>query len=96
MKIAIDSCSIILLAKASVLEAMADKYKLFITNAVYEEILKGKDKKYVDALLIEKLVGEKKINIGKIKNEKMIKKLIGDFSLGLGEAEILALVLEKQ
>ncbi|MBI2557711.1 hypothetical protein HYW20_00145 [Candidatus Woesearchaeota archaeon] len=96
MKIAIDSCSIILLAKASVLEAAANKFKLIITNAVYEEILNGKNRKFVDALLTEKLVREKMMSIRKVKNKKIIKRLMGDFNLGLGEAEVLALTLEKQ
>lgn len=96
MKIAIDSCSIILLAKATVLEILADNYKLLITRNVYQEILEGKNKKFIDALLTEKLVNEGKINIKKIKNKKLIKKLVEDFSLGIGEAETLALTLGKQ
>ena len=95
MRIAIDSCSIILLAKATVLELFAKKYNLFITKTVYKEILQGKDKKFIDALLTEKLVSEKKINIIKIKNN-IVKKLIKDFNLGYGEAETLALLLEKK
>ena len=96
MKIAIDSCSIILLAKATVLEALSNKYNLFIPEKVYEEILKGKDKNFIDALLTERLVKEKKINIKKVLNNILKKKLIQDFNLGIGEAETLALVMENQ
>lgn len=96
MKVAIDSCSTILLAKATVLETLADNYDLFITDKVYKEILEGKDKKFIDALLTERLVKESKIKINKVKNNKLIKKLIRDFNLGVGEAETLALTLNKQ
>ena len=96
MKIAIDSCSIILLAKATVLETLASHYSLSITDKVYKEILEGKDKKFIDALLTERLVKEGFIQIKKINNNKLIKKLIGDFNLGAGEAETLVLTLDKQ
>ena len=95
MRIAIDSCSIILLSKATVLEVFAKKYNLFITEIVYDEILRGKDKKFIDALLIEKLVSEKKIKTIKARSD-IVKKIIEDFNLGYGEAETLALVLEKR
>jgi predicted nucleic acid-binding protein len=50
----------------------------------------------MDALVTEKLVKEKKIQIKKAKNSKVTKKLMGDFNLGLGEAETLALALSRQ
>ena len=56
-----DACSIILLAKASVLEEFTKWKEVFVTNGVYREVLEGKDKKFFDALLTEKLVGENKI-----------------------------------
>lgn len=96
MKIAIDSCSVILLAKATVLEVLANNYELFITEKVYKEVLEGKDKKFIDALLTEKLVKEKSLKIKKVKNNKLTKKVMEDFNIGIGEAETLALVMEKQ
>ena len=96
MKVALDSCSIILLAKATVLETLAENYDLCITNTVYKEILEGKDKKFVDALLTERLVKERNIKIKKVKNSKLAKKLIEDFSLGIGESETLVLAISKQ
>ncbi|MEK6983961.1 MAG: hypothetical protein AABX33_05285 [Nanoarchaeota archaeon] len=96
MKIAIDSCSVILLAKATVLEAVASNYDLLISDNVYKEILQGKDKKFIDALVTEKLVKDGKLKISKVKEAKIIKKLIRDFSLGIGEAETLAFVLGSQ
>ena len=96
MKIAVDSCSIIQLAKATILETLSVKYNLFITEKVYKEILKGKDKKFIDALLTERLVKEKKIKISKVMNNNLTKKIMQDFNLGIGEAETLTLVMEKQ
>lgn len=96
MRIGVDSCSIILLAKATVLETFADKYNLSVTEGTYKEILEGKDKKFIDALLTERLVKEDKIKISKVKNNNLVKKLIIDFNLGIGEAETLALTLCRQ
>ena len=96
MKIAVDSCSIILLAKATILEILSDKHDLFVTEEVYKEILKGRDKKFIDAFLTEKLAKGKKIKIIGITNTGLIKKLMQDFNLGIGEAETLALTIDKQ
>ena len=96
MKIAVDSCSIILLAKAGVLEEFADECKLFITEDVYKEVLDGKDKKFADALLAERLVKEKKIDIIKNLNKKLVKKLMQDFNLGIGEAGTLSIGINKE
>ena len=96
MKIAIDSCSVILLAKATVLEVLANNYELFMTEKVYKEVLEGKNKKFIDALLTEKLVKEKSLKINKVKNNKLTKKVMEDFNIGIGEAETLALIMEKQ
>lgn len=96
MKIAVDSCSIILLAKSSILETFAKHYDLFITEEVYKEVLKGKDEKFMDALLTENLVKERKIKLAHITNNSIIKKLMCDFGMGIGEAETLALAINKQ
>ena len=72
------------------------KVYLCITTEVYKEILEGKNKKLMDALLTERLVQEKKIKISKVKNNNLTKKLMQDFNLGIGEAETLALALDKQ
>ena len=96
MKIIVDSCSIILLAKSNVLEAFTEEFKLFITEDVYKEVLEGKDKKFADALLTERLVKEKKINIVKNLNKKLVNKLMQDFNLGIGEAETLSIGINKE
>lgn len=95
MKVVIDACSVILLAKSSVLETLAKWREVIVTEGVYNEVLEGKDKKILDALLLERLVEEKKITIeNKIKKE-VVQKFTKDFGLGLGEAESVALALES-
>jgi len=96
MKIAVDSCSVILLAKSTSLETFAGNYEMSLTEEVYGEILKGRDKKFTDALLTEEMVRGKKIKVIGALNKALIKKLMLDFSLGLGEAGTLALVINKQ
>lgn len=96
MKIAIDSCSIILLAKATVLETFAHEHSLLTTEEIYKEVLEGKDKKLIDALLTERLIKEKKIGIIKATNKGLIKKLVKDLNLGIGEAGALSLVMDNQ
>lgn len=95
MTLIVDSCSIILLAKATVLEELAKWKKILITAGAYEEVIEGKEKKYLDALLLERLVAEQKIKIRNKLNRGVVKKLSADFGLGIGEAESIALALEE-
>ena len=50
----------------------------------------------MDALLAEKLVKEGKIRVIKAKNTGIIKKLMNDFNLGIGEAGTLTLALDRE
>jgi len=96
MILAIDSCSIILLAKAMVLEELAKWRKIMITKEVFNEVLEGKDKKLLDALVLERLVKERIIIIKENINKKLIQKFKTDFGLGGGEAGSIALALESE
>ena len=96
MELVIDACSIILLAKATVLEKVAEWKEVIISQAVYEEVIEGKNKKFIDALLLEKLIGENKINIQTGLKAEVKKKLVDDFCLGEGEAESIAIALNKK
>ncbi|HLC71974.1 MAG TPA: hypothetical protein VJH37_00160 [Candidatus Nanoarchaeia archaeon] len=95
MNVVIDACSIILLAKSSVLETLAKWRKIIVTEGVYNEVLEGKNKKFLDALLLDRLVGEKKISIEKKLKKEVVQKLTNDFGLGIGEAESITLALES-
>lgn len=95
MKVVIDACSIILLAKSSVLETLTKWMEVMITEGVYNEVVEGKNKKLLDALVLERLVEEKKITIETKYKKEVVQKFTNDFSLGLGEAESVALALES-
>ncbi len=84
-----DSCSTILLAKATLLETCSSMYNLSLTNEVYAEVLAGKSKLFPDALLVEKLKNEQKIKI-EIADSKLTKKFEQDFKMGAGEASIVS------
>jgi predicted nucleic acid-binding protein len=89
MKIIMDACSIILLAKASVLETAAKKHSIEITRSVYDEVIAGKKKVAPDALLLERLCKERLITINK-ENKDKAKKIMNDFNMGKGEAATIA------
>ena len=95
MRITLDSCTIILLAKASVLEIVIDSYDIIITKDVYKEVVKGKEKSFQDALLLERF-GElkkfKQINT----DAKLTKKLVKDFNMGLGEASVISFAIKQK
>ena len=94
VRIIIDSCSVILLSKASVLEKVSEQHDASVTEEVFHEVMAGKEKKFLDALLLERLFKEKKIGKSHIKNKKLMGKLEEDFGLGEGEASTLALAIE--
>ncbi len=85
----VDACSIILLAKAEVLEIITGSHNLTLTKEVYGEVMAGKSKMFPDALLIEKLVKELKIKV--ISTDlKLTLRLEQDFNMGSGEASVIA------
>jgi len=85
-----DACSLILLAKATVLEILANEVRIVTSPSVYQEaVIKGEKRGHPDALIIKKLVSQKKIEIISLKQ----KKTFG-VTLGEGEEEILALTQE--
>src|SRR3989338_10877873 len=94
MRIIADACSIILLAKASVMEALLDWRDISVPREVYGEVIEGKEKKHYDALLTERLVKDKKMHITDIKNKRSLKRFEESYGLGKGEAEVLAGYLE--
>lgn len=89
MKLLFDACSIILLAKASVLEKTTEKFKLETTEEVCNEVMKGKTKMFQDALLFERLHSEKKFSIINV-DLGLKNKIKKDFNMGAGEASIIA------
>lgn len=96
MKLVVDACSIILLAKATVLEEVAKWRQVMISTGVYKEVMEGKGKQGIDALILEKLGEEKKITIKNNIKKELVEKLMTDLGLGDGEAESIALALETK
>ena len=94
-KIILDSCSAILLAKASVLESLTKTHNLSLTKPVYEEVIAGKEKMFADALLVERLKKENKITLVTFDKELM-DKLVADFNMGEGEASSIAVCLKDK
>lgn len=90
-----DSCSIILLAKATILEKTIEVYNLNITPKVLEEVIKGKDKMHLDALIVEKLKNENKLKITE-DNKMITQKLAVDFNMGFGEASTISAAKDKK
>lgn len=96
MVMVIDACSVILLAKATVLERFVDWKEIIISKRAYKEVIKGKDKKCFDALLLDRLYKDKKIRIMGTKNKRLLNKLKRDYGLGDGEAETISAYLENK
>lgn len=84
-----DACSVILLAKAAVLETLTEAHIVTLTKEVYEEVMAGKPKMFPDALLVERLTRLQKIKLVSVES-KLTKKLEHDFNMGSGEASIIA------
>ena len=93
--IAVDSSTLILLAKTTILDLFIGNFagKIFISEGVEEESLA---KESFDAKLIEKRIKEKKITVKKTKNRKAVVQIMKDFNLELGEAETIGLCLENK
>ncbi len=91
-----DSSTLILLAKASVLETVASVDVLAIPECVYEEsAVRGKEKARPDSLVIEKLVAEGKIKVKKAPAEEK-EKLNSSFGITCGENQTVALAIAEK
>ncbi len=92
--IVLDSSTIILLAKAEILDTLLNSYKgdAIIPEAVERESAAGQT---FDALLIRRRLDEGRIKIREVKDERT-EKVMKDFGLNLGEAEAIILALESK
>jgi predicted nucleic acid-binding protein len=92
VKVSFDSSTLILLAKADLLRLVSEDFGIFIPQAVKEECL-AKDS--FDSRMISALITEMKIPVHKIMGKATVNRLRTDFRLHRGEAEALALAVEK-
>ena len=95
MKIIMDACTAILLAKSSVIEILTDTKEIKMTKQVYEEIIKGKEKMFEVSFLIESLKKKKKIHLIN-DNKEITEKLMKDFNMGEGEASTISAGIENK
>ena len=91
-----DSSTLILLAKAGLLDDFLRDYqgKFFVPLAVEAESCSRK--KTFDSLLLRKRIEEGKIKVAKVVDNQLCEQLMQDFNLARGEAETLVLAIEKK
>ena len=84
-----DASTLILIAKAELLDSFLTDIELEAAIPVEVEKECCGVKKSLDALLIQKALDESRLKVIAVKNRKLVVKLQGDFSLGKGEAEAI-------
>jgi predicted nucleic acid-binding protein len=91
-----DSSTLILLAKAQVLDVFLDDFQgtPLLPRAVEEE--STCDLSRPDGLLIRQRIQEGCLAVEDVRQPKVYSRLVQDFRLGPGEAEALVLALEKE
>jgi len=94
--IVFDASTLILLAKAELLEEFleASDMKAVVPREVAREACEVKET--FDALLIQRLIDEKKIAVEALKDRALFEKLRRELRLGAGEAEAIALAVGKK
>jgi predicted nucleic acid-binding protein len=91
-----DSSTLILVAKMEVLDSFLGSVELEVAVPVEVEKECCAVKKSLDALMIQKALDESRIKVVAVKDKRLVSKLQGDFGLGRGEAESIALALAKK
>ncbi len=94
--IVFDSSTLILTAKIGLLSPFLAGVEppVAIPGEVERECCAAK--KTLDALMIQKALGESRIRLVVVKDRAFIARLQADFSLGRGEAEALALAIKEK
>lgn len=94
----IDSSTLILLSKSGLLRpALAYPAAFSIPKEVFRGVVvKGKQQGKEDALVVEKEVENGRIRVESVLGNKQVDALLKDFRMNRGEAEAVALALEKK
>jgi predicted nucleic acid-binding protein len=94
--IVLDASTLILIAKAELLD-------LFLVGVNVPVAIPGEvakeccgSKKALDAMIIQKVLDESRIEVVAVRNRRLVAKLQADFSLGKGEAEAIGLALNEK
>jgi predicted nucleic acid-binding protein len=90
----LDASTLILLAKIEMLEIFLTDLegKVGIPEKVKEEVFQGSKS---EGPLIAKLIRDRKIEVLKPKDKKLALRLMEDFNIDEGEAEVLTLAIQK-
>ena len=93
--IILDASTLILLAKIEILETFALNFpeELVIPSGVKEEACR---KEAEETPLIENLLRKNTIRVLKVKDSKIVKRLMDDFHINGGEAEAVSLALQEK
>jgi len=91
-----DASTLILLAKVEILDVFLDDFKgpVLLPEAVEAECIGGQPRP--DGMLIQQRIREGRLVVEPVRQPRVTARLIQDFRIGLGEAEALALALEKE
>ena len=91
----LDASTLILLAKIEMLDIfLADvDRKVAIPKKVKEEVLAGSSP---DGPMVAKLVQDRQIDVLKTKDRKLVRRLMEDFNIDEGEAEMLTLAIQEK
>lgn len=97
--IKLDASSLIYLAKAGILDLIADLYQeVIITGAVYQEaVIEGKRRGHPDAFMIERAVADGRVRVlqlGPVARERLVKAGFPG-RLGAGEQETIVEAQEQ-
>jgi predicted nucleic acid-binding protein len=94
--IVFDASTLILLAKVDLLEIFLDNYpaEAVISQAVETECTASSSRP--DAIRIRERIQEGRIRVDSVQDIAVVHRLVPDFNLGHGEAEAIALALEKR
>ena len=93
MRLLLDACSLIFLAKADLLDVAYQTYdSLMITQVIYNEAVeKGKRAHHPDAFILEKWTQSKRITIIDFSHDK----IVGNLNLGSGEVSLISYALQS-
>jgi len=91
-----DASTLILIAKMEALDSFLGGTEFEVAIPVEVERECCAVKKSLDALMIQKALDESRIKVVAVKNKRLVSKLQGDFGLGRGEAESIALALAEK
>ena len=90
-----DAATLILLAKIEMLNIFLADFgrKVAIPERVKEEVLLGSSP---DAPMVARLIQERRIDVLKTKDREFVRRLMEDFNIDEGEAEMLTLAIQKK